>query len=245
VRRDQREGRALHAARRRLRPRVHADLSALGRVRGGAIAIAAGALCVACFLPSFRLAIEAFIGAGAEQRGFRYERDVSIVPDSGAVGFSVLSLGLALVGLGIAAAMRRLPVWSSVAAFVIALVLLLVAFDTEDRRLGWPGAHGVIGHEEPNAGPLLGKPFEELKRSARQSPEGAEPGWTLSGSAHGYAARGLAGWHIFLWTTLSLCWLTGYGLARLRLGPWVSGLVVVFATVGILIWLVLRGLAGD
>ena len=170
---------------------------------------------------------------------------MSIVPDSGVAGFAILTLGLALVTLGVVGAVRRLPVWSSVAAFVLALVLLLVVFDTEDRRLGWPGAHGVIGHEESNAGPLLGSPFDELKRTARRSGEGAEPGWTLSGGEHGYAARGLDGWHVFFWSTLCLCWLTGYGLARLWLGPWASGLIVLFATVGVFVWLVLRGLAGD
>jgi hypothetical protein len=245
VRRHQRQGWPADAAGRRLRPRVHADLNAVRRVRGVAIAIAAAALCVVCFLPSFRLAIEAFIGGGAEQRGFRYERDVSIVPDSGVAGVAVLALGVALVVLGILGGVRGFAVWSSAAAFGLALVFLLLVFDTEDRRLGWPGPHGVIGHEESSAGPLLDRPFDELKRAARRSPEGAEPGWTLSGGEHGYAARGQLGWHVFFWSTLSLCWLTGYGLARLRLGPWVSALIVLFATGWILVWLVLRGLAGD
>jgi hypothetical protein len=167
------------------------------------------------------------------------------VPDSGFAGLAVLALGLALVALGIVGAVRGFAAWSSAAAFVLALVLLLVVFDTEDRRLGWPGAHGVIGHEESNAGPLLVSSFDELKRTARRSPEGADPGWTLSGGEHGYAARGIAGWHVFFWWTLFLSWLTAYGLARLRLGPLVSGLLVLFATVGLLVWLVLRGLSGD
>jgi hypothetical protein len=217
----------------------------LDRARGAAVAVAAGAVCVSCLVPAFQLAIEAFIGAGAAERGFRYERSVTIVPDSGASSAAVLALGLALVALGIVGAVRGWVGWSSVAAFLLALVLLLLVFDTEDRRLEWPGPHGVVLHEEATAGPLLGDAFEELKRRARRSPEASQASWTLSGGEHGYAARGLSTWRVFLWSTLVLGWLTGYGVLRLRLGAWTSAAIVAVATFAAFVWLALRALGGD
>jgi hypothetical protein len=215
------------------------------RVRGAAIAAAAGAACIACFLPAFQIAIEAFIGAGAEERVFRYERSVTLVPSSGVGGFAVLALGLALVALGVVGAARGWAAASSIAAFILALVLLSLVFDAENGPLDWPGPHGVIGHEESSAGPLLGDSIDDLARDARQSPEAADPGWTPVGGPDAYAARGLAGWRIVLWSTLVLCWLGGYGLLRLRLGPWTSVAVVFMVSVGALVWLVLRALGGD
>jgi hypothetical protein len=215
------------------------------RLRGVSVAIAAGVLCVSCLLPTFQIAVEAFVGAGSAQRSFRYERQLSIVPDSGFAGALVLAAGLTLFALGVAGAARGWDAWPSAASLVVALGLLVLVFDTEDHRLGWPGPHGVIGHEEKTAGPLLARGLDDLKRDAGASREAAEPGWTLSGGEHGYAARGLSGWSSFLWATLALCWLTGYGVIRLRLGPWASAGTVAAVSFFLLVWLVLRGLAGD
>jgi hypothetical protein len=117
-------------------------------------------------------------------------------------------------------------------------------FDTEDKRLQWAGARGVIGYESPHGGPLLQPPLDDLKATARASPEARNPGWELSGGVDGYSSRGLTGWRVFLWSSLALLWLTVYRLVRLALRPWASVGVVAGVTAVSFVWLVLRGLSG-
>ena len=62
-----------------------------------AVGVAAGALVVACFVPSLEIAIEAIIGAGNAQRGFRYERQLALAFDVGWPGPLAVVAGLALV----------------------------------------------------------------------------------------------------------------------------------------------------
>ena len=76
----------------------------------------------------------------------------------------------------------------------------------------------------------------------RAAPEAREPDWTLLGGEHGYAARGLTAWRVFVWSAVALLWLTGYRVARLALRPVPSALLVAATTVGVLAWLVLRAL---
>ena len=206
-----------------------------------AIGLAAIALTVACFLTAFELRIEASIGAGSTQRGFDYVRTASIVGGSD-FGKLVLAAALVLVAAavtGIAIGSRH---WLVVGSFVVAVALLLVLFDMEDNdRLRWPGSAGVIGYESPNGGPLLQTTLDDLKAEARSSPEARDPGWSLGGEDY-YAGRGLAGWQLFIWSTLVLGWLTGYRLARLLFRPWASIWIVIGSTAVILAWIVLRAL---
>jgi hypothetical protein len=62
-----------------------------------AVGVAAAALVVACFVPSLEIAISAFIGAGDDQRGFRYERKLALAFDVGWPGPLALVAGLSLV----------------------------------------------------------------------------------------------------------------------------------------------------
>jgi hypothetical protein len=125
-----------------------------------------------------------------------------------------------------------------------ALLLAVIVFDTEDRRLGWTGPHGVMGYEKPNGGPLLQSAVDDLQAHAKRAPEARDPGWTLSGE-DSYAARGLYGWQLFLWSSLVVCWLTGYRLLRLRLGRITSVAVVLAVTAVVFVWLVLRALGNE
>jgi hypothetical protein len=207
-----------------------------------AIGLAAVTLAVACFVPSLEIAIEASIGAGSEQRGFRYERELALASDVGWPGQLAVVSGLALVAAaltGIVIGSRR---WLVIASFVVAAALALLVFDTEDQRLYWAGSRGVIGYESPHGGPLLQPALDDLKAEARSSPEARGPGWELGGE-NDFSSRGLTAWRIFLWSTLALLWLTGYRLARLALRPWASVGLVVAVTVAVFVWLVLRGLS--
>jgi hypothetical protein len=206
-----------------------------------AIGIAAGALVVACFVAAFEIRLEASVGAGFEQRTFTYQRELGIVRDLIPFGLLPLSAGLFLVACSAVGLLYGSRSGLVIAAFVVSVGLGLLVLDT-DERLGWPGAHGVIGYESDNDGPLLGPGLDDLHASARRSPEAREPGWDLLGDEHGYAARGLAGWRIFMSSTVALLWLTGYRLARLALRPLPSALLVAAATLGVFSWLVLRAL---
>jgi hypothetical protein len=155
----------------------------VGRVRGHhalswtAIGLAATALLVACFVPSLEIAIEAFIGAGDDQRGFSYRRELALADDVGLPGPMAVVGGLALVAGAVTGLAVGSKPWLVGAAFVIALALALLV-DTEDKRLQWAGPGGVIGYESPHGGPLLQPAFDDLKAEARTSPEARNPGWS-------------------------------------------------------------------
>jgi hypothetical protein len=208
------------------------------------VGVAAGILVVACFLPAFEIAIEAAIGAGAEQRSFRYSQELSIAGDLLPIGLVPLGAGLVLVGLALVGLARGTFAWACVASLLVALALGAIVFDTDDRRLGWTGASGVIGYEKPNGGPLLQPALDDLRAAAERTPEARNPGWTLGGD-DAYAARGLYGWQILLWSSLALCWLTGYRVLRLGLGPWSSVALVIAVTAAVFVWLVLRALGNE
>jgi hypothetical protein len=208
-----------------------------------AISMAAAALVAACLVPSLEIAIGAFVGAGDEQRTFRYERSLTLAFDAGWPGPLAIVCGLALVAAGLTGMVKDSRIWLVVASFAVAVALGLLVFDTEDQRLQWAGASGVIGYESPHGGPLLQPALDDLKAEARASPEARDPGWELTAGEHGFSSRGLAAWRLFLWSTVALLWLTGYRLARLALEPWVSVFLVAGVTAAFVVWLVLRALS--
>jgi hypothetical protein len=63
----------------------------------GAIALAGACVVVACLVRAFAMAIEAYIGAGASQRSFRYERELVIARDLLPFGLLPLAAGVFLV----------------------------------------------------------------------------------------------------------------------------------------------------
>jgi hypothetical protein len=205
-----------------------------------AVSVAATALVAACLLPAFEIRIEAYIGAGASQQGFRYDRRLSIALDAAPFGLLPPLAGVFLLVAGVVGAVRRPRPWLVVTAFAVAVGLAVLVFDTEDRRLDWPGRAGVIGYEKDNGGLLLGPGLDDLHAAANASPEAQKPGWTLVGGRYGYASRGLFGWRVFLWSTLVLVWLSGYQLARLRVRPIPSALLVAGVSVVVAVWLALR-----
>lgn len=208
------------------------------------VLVAAGVLVTSCFLPTFEIAIEASIGAGFEEQSFRYTEVVSIASDLLPFGLIPLGAGVILVGLALLGLARGTIPWACVASLLLASLLAAIVFDTEDKRLTWTGPHGVVGYEQPNGGPLLQQAIDDLHADAEQTPEARNPGWTLSGD-NAYAARGLYGWRVFLWSSLALCWLTGYRLVRLGLGPFASAGIILVVTAAVFVWLVVRTLTNE
>jgi hypothetical protein len=206
-----------------------------------AVGVAAAALVVACFVASLEIAISAFIGAGNEQRGFSYERELALAFDVGWPGPLALVAGLALVAAAVTGIVVGSRPWLVVASFAVAVALGLLVFDTEDQRLSWAGP-GVVGYESPHGGPLLQPALDELQAEARASSEARNPGWELTGGEHGFSSRGLTAWRVFLWSVLALLWLTGYRLSRLALRPVASVSLVAVATAAFFVWWVLRSL---
>jgi hypothetical protein len=207
-----------------------------------AVGVAAAALVVACLVPSLEIAISAFIGAGNDQRGFRYERELALAFDVGWPGPLALVAGLALVVASVTGIVVGSRPWLVVGSFAVAVALGLLVFDTEDQRLSWAESRGVVAYESPHGGPLLQPALDELKAEARASPEARNPGWTLTGGEHGFSSRGLTAWRVFLWSVLAILWLTGYRLSRLALGPLASVSLVAAATAAFFVWLVVRTL---
>lgn len=141
-----------------------------------AVGVAAAALVVACFVASLEIAIEAFIGAGNEQRGFTYERELALASfDVGWPGPLALVAGLALVAAAVTGIVVGSRPWLVVASFAVAVALALLVFDTEDQRLRWAGPGGVIGYESPHGGALLQPALDELQAEARASSEAPQP----------------------------------------------------------------------
>ena len=205
-----------------------------------AIIAAAAAVLVTCLVPAVQIAVEASIGAGFEQRSFRYDRTLTLAADAGWPGSLAAVAAAGLLGIGMAAVFLGSRPGLVVAAFVLATALGVLVFDMEDRRLYWAGDRGVVGYDEPTGGPLLQPALDDLKAEARSSPEAREPGWALSGENY-FSSRGLGPWRVFLWSALALLWLAGYRLARLACGRWASLAIVAGATVAVAAWLVLRG----
>ncbi len=199
-------------------------------------------LALACLLPAFELRIGAYVGAGSTQESFDYTDRLTIAGSSWHGALLVVA-GLAFVAAaatGIALGSRT---WLVLGSAALAVALLALAIDTQGR-LDWAEGSGVIGYESPHGGPLLQPALDELKADARRSPEARNPGWTLTGDEDGYAGRSLRGLKIVLSASIVLTWLTGYRVARLRVGPWASVVLVAALTFATLVWLFLRSLSG-
>ncbi len=206
------------------------------------MALGAVVALVACFLPAFQIAIEAYIGAGDEQRGFTYERELTLIR---ATPWSLLvpAGAVALLAVGALAVVKGDRPWLVAASCVIALLSLRASLGVV-QALDWGDGVGVIGYEEPSGGRLLQPSIDELRDDARASPEAADPGWELLGGEHGFRARGLVGWQLLQPVIAGLALLTTYRTFRLFLRPTVAVSVTTAATLVVLVWLFLRALSG-
>ncbi len=146
---------------------------------------------VACALPAFQIATDAYIGAGSEQQTFTYSRKLGL-GDLRPWSLVVPAGALALLGLSVAALRRGNLAALAVPAAVVAALGTIAVIDL-GGRMNWGDGVGVIGYSKPSGGVVLQPALDDLKADARRSPEGRRPGWVLL-SEHGYRARPLAGW---------------------------------------------------
>lgn len=210
-----------------------------------AIGGAAVVVVLACLLPAVHLRIDAFVGAGAAQRTFRYGRDVTFAGDLRPLGLAPLAAGLLLLAAAAFAILRGGRTWLVLGAFAVALGLGWFALQTSER-LGREG-HAVRDYKGLHG--VLQPALHDLQAEARRSPEAQDAVWTLSGSEsaaaseNDYSADGLVGWTLLSGAAVVLLWLTGYRVACLRFGARASILAVAVASVATSVWLALRGLS--
>lgn len=210
-----------------------------------AIGAAAAVVVVASVLPAVHLTVEAFIGAGAAQRVFHYGRDLSFAGDLRPLGLVPLAAGMLLLSAAVFAIVRGSRTWLVLAAFAVALGLGWFALAASER-LGGEG-HAVADYQGLHG--ILRPGLHDLQAEARRSPEANDPGWTLAGdesvssSENDYSADGLVGWTLLAGATVALLWLTGFLVARLRLGADASIVAVAVGTAATVVWLVLRALS--
>ena len=210
-----------------------------------AIAVAAAVLVLACALPAVHLTIEAFIGAGAAQRSFRYARDLSFVGDLRPLGLVPLVAGLLLLAAAALAIVRGSSTWFQCSGHSRSRS---ASAGSRSRRASASAreAHAVSDYKGVHG--ILQTGIHDLRAEARRSPEAKAAGWTLASqesvaaAENDYSADGLVGWTLLADATLVLLWLTAYRVARLRFGVRASIVAVAAATAATTVWLVLRGL---
>jgi hypothetical protein len=207
------------------------------------VGIASLAAAVFCIRPMFEIGIGAYIGAGNEQRGFDYDRNLTPLTDLRPWSLLMLAAALVLAVISVTAL-----IWGNrpilvLLACAVALLSLRAVLHVDDR-LGWPEPGAVVGYDEPNGGPLLQSAIDELKADARRSPEAREPGWTLLGGEYGYRARGLDGWWLLLRLTIVVSILTAFRASRLFLRPWRAIVLTAAGTFVTLVWILLQSLSG-
>ena len=163
-----------------------------------ALGVVASAGLVACWRPAFEIGLSAYIGAGEDQRGFDYERELTPLTNLRPWSLLIVAAAMLLLVTSVAAL-----VWGNRPILVflacgIALLSLRAALDVDDR-LVWSEGSGVIGYDEPSGGPLLQPAINELKVDDTPFPGGPGPAAGNCWAARtAYRARGLDAWWLLL-----------------------------------------------
>jgi hypothetical protein len=214
-----------------------------GLLSWAALGAAAIAAVVACARPTFEIGLGATIGAGNDQRGFDYERQLTPLSDLRPWSLLMLAAALVLLATSVTALLWGNRPVLVLLACTVALLSLRAVLSVTDAVV-WSEGNGVIGYEEPNGGLLLQPAIDELKADARRSPEAREPGWELLGGEHGYRARGLPGWWLLQRLVVFVSLLTAYRVFRLFLRPWRAVALTATAAFVVFVWIFLQGLSG-
>jgi hypothetical protein len=198
---------------------------------------------VCALLPSIRLGISGYVGAGAAQRTYDFDRDLALVPDllpHSLVLVVPAALLLVAAAAGIAMGSRSLAV---VVAAVAGVALLLGAWRVDDS-LAPIERGGVLGCDRPCAGFVLQPAVRALHEEALRTAQARQPGFAFLGAENGYRARGLGPWAVLIRASVALALMGGFALARVRLRPLPAAAVVAVLALLVWGWLVLRSLSG-
>ena len=179
---------------------------------GPAIGLAAAAAVVACFLPAFEIAVEAIIGAGVEQRSFRYTRELTLAGDLRPFGLLPLAAatrarrvrGRRGSSAGHPAVARGRRPSCSRAALADARLRHRGQATRLDRA-----TRASIGYEEPNGGPLLQPALDDLQDDGARARRRRRSRAGSSGASTGTPPAGSTAGQLFTWSALALGWLTG------------------------------------
>jgi len=195
-----------------------------------------------CLLPTIRLGVGGYVGAGTSQRTYDLDRSVRLVPDL--LARSLVLVVPALVALaaclgGLAYGSRRVI---AIAAFAGGLALAVGAYRVE-THLTFIESGAVVGCDQPCAGFVLEPEVREIQADLLRSPAGRQQGFAFTGTPYSYRAHPLGPWWVLLGTGLALGPIGGYGLARLAVRPWPAVVAVGAASFLVFAWLLLRALS--
>ena len=202
-----------------------------------AFCAAAGALIlIGSALPTFELYLYATIGAGDSQRSFDYHRDLHLLTYAEPGGLLFPLSGAALLGAGIAGALRPRG-WLIVAVAVLTVPVFVQTVKTVDYAKSPEG--GVYGCEQPELEDCVGylaPAVRDFRADILQKPEARNPDY-LGPEPSYYSIAHLTGWQLVGWTA-ALFSLVAWFRAILLVVPKLRYAVLLYAGLLVLIAIV-------
>jgi hypothetical protein len=219
--------------------------------RGYWAVCAAGGLLVviAWLLPGVSLYLNGYIGAGASQQGFDFQRTISLASQHSWTSIALPAAGLAILlvaALGFASPRER-PLFVVVAGIAAAALIHFeraTNFTPGHEREGGVYACDRATAEDPGAcaGSILRLALRDFSADIRSGPVGRREGFVLQ---DGYRAARRAASNKLEWGLIAVLLVAGYASIRFVVRRWwVALLLLVAATLAVLIWLFLQALSG-
>ena len=193
----------------------------------------------------FEIGIGAYIGAGNEQRGFDYDRQLTLLIDLRPWSLLMFAATLVLLVTSATALIFRAigPILVFLACAVALLSLRAVLGRGRPTRLaGFRRCDRTRRTERRRAAPAGDR--RSSRPRGTPSPEANERGWTLLGGEEGFRARGLDGWWLLLRLTIVVSVLTAFRVSRLFLPPWSAVALTAVGTFVVFVWILLQALGG-
>ena len=201
---------------------------------------AAGALILlGSALPTFKLYLDASIGAGDSQRVFKYCRDLHLLTYAEPGGLVFPLSGLALLAAGIAGALRPRR-WLVVAAAVLTVPVFVQAVKTVDYAKSPDG--GVYACEQPELERCVGylaPAVGDFRADILRKPEARHADY-LGPERSSYSIEPLTGWRIVGWSVV-LFSLVAWLRAMLLVVPKRRYAVLLYAGLLVLIAIIVFG----
>jgi hypothetical protein len=201
---------------------------------------AAGALILlGSALPTFKLYLDASIGAGDSQRVFKYYRDLHLLTYAEPGGLVFPFSGAALLAAGIAGALRPRR-WLVVAAAVLTVPVFVQAVKTVDYAKSPDG--GVYACEQPELERCVGylaPAVGDFRADILRKPEARRADY-LGPERSSYSIEPLTGWRIVGWSVV-LFSLVAWLRAMLLVVPKRRYAVLLYAGLLVLIAIIVFG----
>lgn len=196
-----------------------------------ALAALAGALVLlASTLPTWRVGLDAAVGAGEAQQSYNFNRDLRPIAyhEAGSLVFPVTGAALGLLGL---IGLLRPSMWGVLAVAGVTTVLFVQSL----RTIGYfhdPGGTGTHSCEEARLEGCIGflaPAVRDLRADILRKPIAREPEFLGPGESS-YRSSGRSGWTLMGWTIAVFSFVAWFRAALA-----VTGRVgVAFAVIGVI-----------